>query len=304
MNACTSPSSSCLSPPRGPDLPVREAAETTSLRPPVIIAGVQAHLGFGITAQRDPAGVGVASLAIGLEALGYDELWANDGRLGSGLATLAEAATSTERIDLCLGVAPLSERTAAAIAAEVELLRLPHARLVLGVGTGSGRSLAVARDAVAELRRLLPEVRLCIAALGPGMCALGGEVADVVLLNWVFPDRIAWSRERIALGAAAARPMPRVAGYVRVAIGADAPARLAAEGERYRTRPRLYERQFDAQDTAQRGFPGVAAVDPAHVPELLAPYREALDSCVVRALTAEPGVAAWLETAAAANLRA
>lgn len=284
---------------------MRGAAETTSLRPPVIIAGVQAHLGFGITAQRDPAGVGVASLAGGLEELGYDELWANDGRLGSGLATLAEAAATTERIDLGLGVAPLSERPAAAIAAEVELLGLPRARLVLGVGTGAGRSLAAVRDAVAELRRLLPDVRLGIAALGPGMCALGGEVADVVLLNWTFPDRIAWSRERIALGAAAgARPMPRVAGYVRVAIGADAPARLAAEGERYRTRPRPYERQFDAQDTAERGFPGVAAVDPAHVPELLAPYREALDSCVVRALTAEPGAAAWLETAAAATLRA
>ena len=266
---------------------------------------MQPHLGFGITAQRDPAGVGVASLASGLEELGYDELWANDGRLGSGLATLAEAATSTDRIDLCLGVAPLSERTAAAIAAEVELLRLPRPRLVLGVGTGSGRSRAVARDAVAELRRRLPGVRICTAALGPGMCALGGEVADIVLLNWAFPDRIAWSRERIALGAAAAaKPMPRVAGYVRVAIGTDAPARLAAEGERYRTRPRLYGLQFDAQDTAGRGVPGVAAVDPTEVPALLAPYCEALDSCVVRALTAEPGAEAWLEIAAAATLRA
>ena len=161
------------------------------------------------------------------------------------------------------------------------------------------------RDAVAELRGLLPDVRVGIAALGPGMCALGGEVADIVLLNWSFPDRIAWSRERIAVGAATgARAMPRVAGYVRVAIGQDAPARHAAEGERYRTRPRPYERQFDAQDAAQWGFPGVAAVDPAEVPALLAPYREALDSCVVRALPAEPGADGWLEIAAAATLRA
>lgn len=282
-----------------------DAAVTTSLRPPVIIAGVQAHLGFGITAQRDPAGVGVARLATGLEALGYDELWANDGRLGSGLATLAAAAATTERIDLCLGVAPLSDKTAAVIAAEVEQLGLPHARLVLGVGSGSGRSLAAVRDAVTELHRLLPGVRLGIAALGPRMCALGGEVADVVLLNWSYPDRIAWSRDRIVAGATSAgRPAPRVAGYVRVAIGADAPARLAAEGERYRARPRPYHQLLDAQDATERGLPGVAAVDPATVPALLAPYREALDSCVVRALLVEPGATGWLEIAAAATLRA
>jgi alkanesulfonate monooxygenase SsuD/methylene tetrahydromethanopterin reductase-like flavin-dependent oxidoreductase (luciferase family) len=156
-----------------------------------------------------------------------------------------------------------------------------------------------------ELRRLLPDVRLAIAALGPRMCALGGEVADVVLLNWSYPDRIAWSRERIAEGAATAgRPMPRVAGYVRVAIGPDAPARLAAEGERYRQRPRAYSRLLDAQDATQRGVPGVAPVDPAQVPTLLAPYREALDSCVVRALPVEPDASAWLQIAAAATLPA
>jgi alkanesulfonate monooxygenase SsuD/methylene tetrahydromethanopterin reductase-like flavin-dependent oxidoreductase (luciferase family) len=266
---------------------------------------VQPHLGFGITAQHDPAGVEVARLAAGLETLGYDELWANDGRLGSGLATLAVAAAATVRIDLCLGVAPLSDKPASRIAAEVAELRLPHARLVLGVGTGSGKSLAAVREAIAELRRLLPDVRLGIAALGPRMCALGGEIADVVLLNWSFPDRIAWSRERIGEGAAAAgKPMPRVAGYVRVAIGPDAPARLTAEGERYRQRPRPYTRLFDAQDTTERGMPGVAPVDPAQVPTMLAPYREALDSCVVRALTVEPGADGWLEIAGAATLRA
>lgn len=266
---------------------------------------MEGHLGFGITAQRDPAGVGVARLAAGLEALGHDELWANDGRLGSGLATLVAAAGESSRLDLCLGVAPLSERSAAQIAAEVEQLGIPHARLVLGVGTGSGSSLATMRDAVGELRRLLPDVRLAIAALGPRMCALGGEIADVVLLNWSYPDRIAWSRERIAEGATTAgRPMPRVAGYVRVAIGPEAPARLAAEGERYRGRPRPYTRLLDAQDTTQRGVPGVAPVDPAQVPLLLAPYRAALDSCVVRGLTAAPGADGWLEIAAAATLRA
>lgn len=266
---------------------------------------MEPHLGFGITAQRDPAAVGVARLAAGLERLGYDELWANDGRLGSGLATLSAAAATTERIDLCLGVAPLSDKTAAAIAAEVQQLRLPPARLVLGVGTGAGKSLAAVRDAVAELRRLLPDVRLAVAALGPGMCALAGEIADVVLLNWCFPDRIAWSRERIAAGATAVgRATPRVAGYVRVAFGPGATERLTAEAERYRDRPRPYDRLLDAQGAAERGAPGVTSDDPAEVPALLAPYRTALDSCVVRALATDPSAAGWLEIAAAATLRA
>jgi alkanesulfonate monooxygenase SsuD/methylene tetrahydromethanopterin reductase-like flavin-dependent oxidoreductase (luciferase family) len=265
---------------------------------------MEPHLGFGITAQRDPGAGEVARLAAGLELLSYDELWANDGRRGSGLATLAAAVGATERIDLCLGVAPLSDRTADAIAAEVDQLQLPHARLVLGIGTGSGSSLSAVRNGVAGLRRLLPDVRLGIAALGPRMCALGGEIADVVLLNWSFPDRIAWSRERIAEGAeSAGRPTPRVAGYVRAAIGPGATDRLAAEGERYRDRPRPYTRLFDAQEAARRGLPGVTADDPSELPALLAPYRAALDSCVVRALALEPGATGWLEIAEQATLR-
>lgn len=264
---------------------------------------MEPHLGFGITAQREPATVGVPLLGAGLEALGYDELWANDGRLGSGLATLAAALETSRRIDLCLGVAPLSDRSADEIAGDVERLALPHERLVLGVGTGSGSSLDAVRHGVATLRRLLPDVRIAIAALGPRMCALGGEIADVVLLNWTFPDRVAWSRERIATGAAAAgRPMPRVAGYVRVAIGPDALSRLTAEADRYRGRPRPYTRLFDEQDANGRGAPGVAATDPADTVRLLAPYRRALDSCVVRALPAEVGAAGWLEIAEAATL--
>ena len=266
---------------------------------------MEPHLGFGITAQRDPLAVGLPVLGEQLERLGYRELWANDGRLGSGLATLAAAVASTTTIDLCLGVAPLSARTPAAIAAEAEPLAIPPDRLVLGVGTGAGSTLAMVRDAVAELRLLLPGVRLAIAALGPRMCGLGGEVADVVLLNWASPERIAWSRQRIAAGAAAVgRPVPRVAAYVRVAIGPDAQVRLEAEAERYRARPRPYTHLFEAQQVDRIGIPGVAAEDGPGVAAQLRPYREALDSCVVRALPVEASAAGWFAVAEAATLRA
>jgi len=262
------------------------------------------HLGFGITAQADPRGAGVAELAEALEALGYDELWANDGRLGSGLATLTAALPTTSRILLGLGVAPLSNRTPSEIAGAVEHLGLPLDRLLLGVGTGSGSSLAAVRQGVAALRRLLPDANLGIAALGPRMCELGGEIADFVLLNWAAPERIAWSRERIVEGArAAGREAPRVACYVRTAVGPDAAARLEAEATRYRSRPRPYARLFDAQAEAAPGVPGVAANNPDEIPALLAPYRAALDSCVVRALPATPDIAGWLAVAEAATLQ-
>lgn len=263
------------------------------------------RLGFGIVARPEPVSRDLAALGDRLVELGYVELWANDGHGRSGLATLAVAG-SAPGLDLGVGVVPLSERSPAEIAGKVRSLGLPRERLVVGVGTGGGSSLAAVRRGVAELRDLLPDVRIAVAALGPRMCRLGGEVADVVLLNWAFPERIAWSRERIAEGAAAVgRPIPMAAGYVRVAFGADAPARLAAEADRYRGRPsRPYPRLFEEQDALDSRPPGVAANSPTGVPEQLAPYREALDSCVVRALPATDSIRELLAIAEAAAVPA
>jgi alkanesulfonate monooxygenase SsuD/methylene tetrahydromethanopterin reductase-like flavin-dependent oxidoreductase (luciferase family) len=261
----------------------------------------QPRLGFGIVARAEEHAAPLGRLGPRLEELGYDELWANDGRGRSGLATVRAAAGSATRLLLGVGVIPLSETSPAQAAAEVARTGLDHARLVVGLGTGDGSSLAVVREGVATLRGLLPDVQVAIAALGPRMCRLGGETADVVLLNWAFPGRIAWSRDRIAEGAAAAgRPMPRVAAYVRVAIGTDARERLVAEANRYRGRPRPYTRQFAAQGAIADQVPGVAAEDPREVPALLAPYRDALDSCVVRALPVGEGVDELIAIAEAA----
>ncbi|HEX2194090.1 MAG TPA: LLM class flavin-dependent oxidoreductase [Candidatus Limnocylindria bacterium] len=262
---------------------------------------IEKRLGFGVVARRPGVDDQLAPLGQALEELGYAELWANDGRGRSGLATLRAAAGTSSGLDLGLGVAPLSDKTPGDVAAEVLRLGLPPARLILGLGTGSGSSLVAVRDGVAELRRLVPDARVAVAALGPRMCRLGGEVADVVLLNWAWPDRIVWSRDRIAEGAeAAGRPPPRVAGYVRVAIGNDAVARLVGEADRYRGRPRPYARHFDEQQVTGGHVPGVAVVDPREVSVALAPYRDALDSCVVRALPSGESATELIEIARAA----
>jgi alkanesulfonate monooxygenase SsuD/methylene tetrahydromethanopterin reductase-like flavin-dependent oxidoreductase (luciferase family) len=255
---------------------------------------VEGKLGFGFTAADRP---GLERLGAEIEALRYDELWANDTSRGSGLTALAACSRGARSIDLCVGVIGLSERGPAAIAREVAELQLPHERLVLGVGSGRSRSLALVEHGVAELRRLLPDVRIAVAALGPRMLELAGRVAEVVLLNWAGPFRVAESRERIdAAATAAGRPAPRVAAYVRVAVGDGATDRLQQALDAYATAP-----QYVAQLAEQGpGLIGVACEDPSDLPAALAPYRVALDSCVVRGLPEHDDVDAWLTVARAA----
>jgi alkanesulfonate monooxygenase SsuD/methylene tetrahydromethanopterin reductase-like flavin-dependent oxidoreductase (luciferase family) len=55
----------------------------------------------------------------------------------------------------------------------------------------------------------LPPAPVYLAALGPQMLRLAGEVADGTLLNWATPERIAVSRERVDEGSVrAASPAP------------------------------------------------------------------------------------------------
>ena len=47
----------------------------------------------------------------------------------------------------------------------------------------------------------LPPAPVYLAALGPQMLRLAGEIADGALLNWATPERIAVSRARVNTGA-------------------------------------------------------------------------------------------------------
>ena len=69
-----------------------------------------------------------------------------------------------------------------------------------------------------------PPVPLYLAALGPRMLRLAGEIADGVALNWSTPEQIAWSREQIVAGAQRAGRNPaevRVVQYIRVCVDGD-----------------------------------------------------------------------------------
>jgi alkanesulfonate monooxygenase SsuD/methylene tetrahydromethanopterin reductase-like flavin-dependent oxidoreductase (luciferase family) len=79
----------------------------------------------------------------------------------------------------------------------------------------------------------LPPAPVYLAALGPQMLRLAGEIADGALLNWATPERIAVSRERIDAGAARAGRDPGAVPmtmYIRVCVDDDVAAAREAFG--------------------------------------------------------------------------
>jgi alkanesulfonate monooxygenase SsuD/methylene tetrahydromethanopterin reductase-like flavin-dependent oxidoreductase (luciferase family) len=79
----------------------------------------------------------------------------------------------------------------------------------------------------------LPPAPVYLAALGPQMLRLAGEVADGALLNWATPERIAVSRAQINTGAIRAGRGPGTVPmtmYIRVCIDDDVAAARQAFG--------------------------------------------------------------------------
>ena len=221
------------------------------------------------------------------EALGYRSFWVNHPGPVDGLGSLAHAAAETRRLDLGVGVIPLHTRGPESIADGVRQHALAPERLLLGVGSPNPEALKRVRDGVAALRATL-STRIIVAALGPKMCHLAGEVADGVLFNWLTPEYARRSADLVRAGAAAAkRPMPRVYAYVRVALG-PATERLAEEGGRYDAIP-AYHAHFVRMgvkpvDTA------IAATSADGIKRALAAWDGAVDEVVLRAITAKDTV--------------
>ena len=160
------------------------------------------------------------------EALGYSSFWVNHPGATDGLVALALAARETRRIELGIGVIPLHTRGPESIVQGVRSNALPLGRLLLGVGSPNPGALRRVRDGIAALGSQL-STRLVVAALGPQMCRLAGEVADGVLFNWLTPEHARRSAEWVHAGAAAAdRRSPKRFAYVRVALGPAACDRL------------------------------------------------------------------------------
>jgi alkanesulfonate monooxygenase SsuD/methylene tetrahydromethanopterin reductase-like flavin-dependent oxidoreductase (luciferase family) len=220
------------------------------------------------------------------EALGYTSFWVNHPGATDGLAALAHAAGETRRIELGVGVIPLHTREPQSIAQGARAL--PLDRLLLGVGSPNPGALARVRSGVAALRAQLA-TRIVVAALGPQMCRLGGEIADAVLFNWLTPEHARRSAELVRAGAASAnRKTPKLFAYVRLAMGAAAGERLANEGARYAAIP-AYGANFERMGVKPLETT-IAVQRPDEIQRALASWQGAVDEVVLRAITGQDSV--------------
>ena len=239
--------------------------------------------GFGVAAGLDPEVAG--PLATRCAELGYGSMWSNDHPGALGLETLAVFAEAAPDLDLGVAVMALDRHSPAEIAAHVDRVGLDRRRLLIGVGAGfSKRPLTRMREALPELRAALPGIRVVLAAMGPKMCAFAGAEADGAFFNWMTPRFAADARRNVEDGAADAnRDAPPVLGYVRVAVGDDAPARLAKEEAFYRDLHDGYRNHFERLGEPE-GTVGVAVADRSETQRQLAGYDDVLDVTVVRGL--------------------
>ena len=238
--------------------------------------------GFGVAAGLDPEVA--APLAERCHELGYSSMWSNDHPGALGLETLAAFARAVPELDLGVAVMALDRHAPADIATHIDRLELDRERLWIGVGAGfSEKPLTRMKEALPALREAISGVRLVLAAMGPKMCALAGREFDGVFFNWMTPDYAAGAREHVRSGAREAdRDPPPIFGYVRTAIGSDAPERLAKEESFYRDLHEGYRDQFARLDRPA-GTVGVAAPDRDAAQAEIECY-DALDVVVVRAL--------------------
>jgi alkanesulfonate monooxygenase SsuD/methylene tetrahydromethanopterin reductase-like flavin-dependent oxidoreductase (luciferase family) len=248
--------------------------------------------GFGVAASVDHETM--KAVARAAEQAGFSSFWVNDTPGNDGLAGLAAAASVTDNIKLGVGVIPLDRRPAESIAADVKRLDLPQGRLWLGIGSSARKGgLNNVRAGASELHNLL-DCKVIVAALGPKMCAVAGEVGDAVLFNWLLPAYVAGSRERVESSAeAAGRPRPLMMAYVRCAIMPHAEERLKQEAARYSGNPNYaahFERQgVEAAHTAVRGT-GATSLQ-----SRIEPYEDVLDETVIRAITVDDTLASIME---------
>jgi alkanesulfonate monooxygenase SsuD/methylene tetrahydromethanopterin reductase-like flavin-dependent oxidoreductase (luciferase family) len=183
-------------------------------------------------------------------------------------------------------------------------------RFTLGVGSGRmDRAAERMRDYLGELRALLPAGQpVEVAALGPLMLRVAGELADGALLNWCSPEWVGWSRARVERAASAAgRPAPEIVEYIRTSVDPE-PARarstLGAAALQYALGPGAYRTHFERMgfgaelDRLERdgGEPSAdllagsgASGAPGEVRAQFARLAEGLDLAIVRILVTTPG---------------
>jgi probable F420-dependent oxidoreductase len=199
------------------------------------------------------------------EARGYHTAWLGEVSGYDAIVMSTVVATHTEKLHVANGVLPVQTRTPVILGmATASLNHLAPGRFALGLGLSSktiveqwhglsfAPSLAQIREAVEIVRKVASgervthegkhyrvkgfrltspppkaPVRVYLAALGPEMLELAGEIADGVLLNWIPPEAVSSSIAHIQTGAQrAGRTLENfeIASFIRTCVTDDAAA--------------------------------------------------------------------------------
>lgn len=193
----------------------------------------------GVTLQGVDPPAEFVDLVRWIEELGFDDLWLTDSSLHAGdcyvYATLALTTTSRLRVGTAV-TNPLTRHPAITANAFRSLAQVAPGRVVCGIGVGDRplgelglpmAKLETLRYTVDALRALWrgetldgwagrwrfadaklrsdvePEPPIHVSASGPRALELAGEIADgLILLTGLFPEGLAFARERLAHGRA------------------------------------------------------------------------------------------------------
>jgi len=205
------------------------------------------------------------ALAREVERRGYHQAWVGEVSGYDAVSVMTLIASATERLHVGSAVVPVQTRTPVVLG--VTAASLNHwapGRVALGLGlssptiVGDWHGLAFApaiqqmREAVEIIRRVAAgervtfegkcyrvknfrmtapppaePVRIVLAALGPEMLELAGEIADGVVLNWIPPETVPESIKHLETGAKkAGRTLAgfEIASFIRTCVTDDAAA--------------------------------------------------------------------------------
>ena len=173
------------------------------------------------------------------EARGYHTAWTGEASGYDAVTVMAAIASHTTRLHVGSAVVPVQTRTPVVLGqSAVTLDHLAPGRVLLGIGLSSrvivgdwhglsfAPSLQQIREAVQVIRMVASgeranfegklyrvknfrlavpppakPVRVVLAALGPEMLELAGEIADGVVLNWIPPETVPGSIKHLEAGA-------------------------------------------------------------------------------------------------------
>lgn len=217
------------------------------------------RLGLTLPVPGLPIADTTVPLARLAEDSGFTDIWSAEVDGTDGLSTLAAIAVTTERLRLGTAILPVFSRPPALYAmSAANLQALSKGRFVLGLGTSTSivigkwmgvpfkKPLTRTRETVAILREALAgkkvtfegetvsvqgfrltadtttPVPIYIAALGPKMLRLAGEIADGVILYLFTPNGVREAVAQVHDGArAAGRDPNEIDVVIRIPVALD-----------------------------------------------------------------------------------